>query len=81
MAREDGKRTAAAWAAGIIVGLLWLAMSVACLASSARGYANNRGDWGLAWGLIGVLLGIAGLASLVGTWWHQTRVLRGAREH
>jgi hypothetical protein len=35
---------------------------------------NDRGDWALAWGLVGVLLLAAGLAAMIGTWYHQTRV-------
>ncbi|MGH7475197.1 MAG: hypothetical protein ACRELD_02815 [Longimicrobiales bacterium] len=65
----------AAWVAGIGVGLVWIAMAAASLYSAARGYANHRYDWGLAWGLVGVLLLAAGIAALVGTWWHRTRVL------
>lgn len=64
--------------AGFGIGILWWIMSATCLWSSFRGYANDRYDWGIAWGLVGVLLGAAGTAAMVGTWWHLTRV---ARDH
>jgi hypothetical protein len=51
-------------------------MAATSLWSSARGYLNGRSDWGLAWLLVGILLLAAGIAAMVGTWWHQTRVLR-----
>ncbi len=61
---------------GILVGVLWIAMAIAALVSSARGYANDRTDWGLGWGLVGVLLLAAGIAAIAGTWWHNYRVIR-----
>ena len=61
---------------GLAIGLLWLAMAYITLSSSLRGYANGRSDWGLGWGLVGFFLLAAGLAALVGTWWHNTRVTR-----
>ncbi len=77
MARTSrNERTLAAWIGGILVGVLWIAMAVTCLVSGLRGYANDRGDWGLAWTLIGTLLLVAGSAAIVGTWWHQRHVLR-----
>ncbi len=77
----EKRRTAIAWASGIIVGLLWIAMAATCIVSGLRGYANDRGDWGLAWTMIGTLLLVAGLAAIAGTWWHQRRVLRRASPH
>lgn len=73
---KNDTRTALAWGTGMIVGVLWLAMAFTCLVSAGRAYANARNDWGLAWGLIGSLLLIAGLGAIVGTWWHQRHVLR-----
>ena len=61
---------------GFAIGLLWLAMAYVTLSSSMRGYANGRSDWGLGWGLVGFFLLAAGLAALVGTWWHNARVSR-----
>lgn len=62
--------------AGAVIGVLWIAMAGASLYSSFRGYSNGRADWGLGWGLVGVLLLAAGVAALVGSWWHVNRVAR-----
>ncbi|HSJ06582.1 MAG TPA: hypothetical protein VK936_07765 [Longimicrobiales bacterium] len=59
---------------GFGIGILWWVMAVTALWSSARGYGNERYDWGLAWGLVGTLLFIAGTVAMAGTWWHLTRV-------
>jgi hypothetical protein len=75
LARNDAPQNTTALAAGFGIGLLWLAMAATSLWSSIRGYTNHRLDWGLAWGLVGVLLLAAGIAALVGTWWHLTRVV------
>jgi hypothetical protein len=61
---------------GLIIGVLWLAMAAAVLWTSARGYANHRSDWGLGWAIVGFFLLAAGIAALVGTWWHNFRVTR-----
>jgi hypothetical protein len=59
---------------GFGIGVLWWLMAGTSLFSAARGYGNDRYDWGLVWGLIGLLLLAAGTAAMVGTWWHLTRV-------
>ena len=61
---------------GIVVGVLWLIMAGTSIWSAFRGAANHREDWALAWGLVGGLLTIAGLAAIIGSWWHETRVTR-----
>jgi hypothetical protein len=61
---------------GFLVGVLWVAMALAALVTSARGYAHGRSDWGLGWGIVGTFLLLAGLAALIGTWWHNFRVSR-----
>lgn len=65
--------------AGFGVGIVWIILAGTALWSSARGFSNARHDWGIAYGLVGVLLLAAGLAAMVGTWWHQTRVV--GRDH
>ena len=60
--------------AGFGIGILWWVMAVTCFWSSYRGYDHGRYDWGLIWGLIGLLLAAAGTAAMVGTWWHLSRV-------
>jgi hypothetical protein len=59
---------------GFGIGVLWWLMAGTSLFSAARGYGNDRHDWGLLWGLVGLLLLAAGTAAMVGTWWHLTRV-------
>jgi len=80
MATPSGPQNVAALAAGFGIGIVWVVFAVTALLSAARGYANGRLDWGIGWGLVGVLLLAAGIAAMVGTWWHQTRVMKD-REH
>jgi hypothetical protein len=75
MASQSGPQNVTALAVGFGIGIVWVILAVLCLLSAASGYANDRLDWGLAWGLVGMLLLAAGIAAMVGTWWHQTRVL------
>jgi hypothetical protein len=58
---------------GFGIGILWLLMAGTSIWSAARGFANDRSDWGVTWGLVGILLLAAGTAAMVGTWWHLTR--------
>ena len=61
-----------ALAAGFGIGILWVVMAITSFWSAARGFLNDRTDWGVTWALVGLLLLAAGIASMVGTWWHQT---------
>lgn len=63
-------------ALGALIGVLWLAMATAALVSSVQGLRVDRPDWGLGWGLVGLLLLAAGLSAIIGTWNHQYRVLK-----
>jgi hypothetical protein len=65
--------------AGFGIGIVWIILAGMALWSAMRGFTNDRYDWGIAYGLVGVLLLAAGLAAMIGTWWHQTRVV--GREH
>lgn len=67
-------RNTLALGAGFGIGVLWITMGVFSLLSAARGYRNHRYDWGLTWGLIGLLITAAGAIAMVATWWHLTRV-------
>ncbi|MEX0891984.1 MAG: hypothetical protein WEB88_07420 [Gemmatimonadota bacterium] len=60
-------------AAGFGIGILWLVMAATSLWSAWRGWANQRSDWALAWGLVGLLLAAAGIVAMVGTWRFQMR--------
>ncbi len=77
----DVRPSIIALGAGIIVGVLWLAMAVASLVSAFQGMANGRSDWWLAWFLVGILLGAAGLCAIGATFWHEYKVKPGARAH
>lgn len=61
-------------AIGAIIGALWIAMALASLWSAFQGLQNGRTDWMLGWGLVGILLLIAGTSAVVGTWIHQYRL-------
>ena len=67
-------RNTTALGVGFGIGILWVAMGIVSIASAIRGYSNHRYDWGLAWGLIGLLITAAGMIAMIATWWHQTRV-------
>jgi hypothetical protein len=58
---------------GFGIGILWILMAGTSFWSAARGFANDRSDWWIAWGLIGLLLLGAGVLAIAGTWWHLTR--------
>jgi threonine/homoserine/homoserine lactone efflux protein len=73
-AHHTTPRNPKALAAGFIIGVLWLVMAITSIWSAVRGYLNERYDWALLWGLVGLLLLGAGIAAMVGTWWHQTRI-------
>ncbi|HUH12421.1 MAG TPA: hypothetical protein VMK65_04905 [Longimicrobiales bacterium] len=61
-------------AIGATIGALWIAMALASLWSAFQGLQNGRSDWFLGWGLVGVLLLLAGTSAVVGTWIHQYRL-------
>lgn len=63
-----------AFGAGFGIGILWIIISVRTLISAADGFANQRPDWGVGWGVVGILLLAAGVSAVVGTWWHDRMV-------
>jgi hypothetical protein len=65
-----------AMGAGFGLGAVYIVLSLLALLSAARGLSNDRGDWALGWGLVGVLLLAAGIVAIVGTWWHHNRVVK-----
>ncbi|HEX7119233.1 MAG TPA: hypothetical protein VF212_10620 [Longimicrobiales bacterium] len=66
--------TKLAYAAGLGIGLLWIALAIVTLRSAAQGFIYDRPDWGVGWGLVGILLLAAGAIAVIGTWWHLNRV-------
>lgn len=61
-------------AAGFVVGIIWIAMALAALWQSHWGSSNGRGDWALAWGLVGFLLLAAGVSAIAGALHHRSLV-------
>jgi hypothetical protein len=73
MAHNGDQPNRLALLAGFSIGFLWIAMAIFLLMRSLGGLNNHRPDYGLAWGLAGVLLFAAGVASILGTYWHNLR--------
>ncbi len=73
MAQNGNGPNKLALAAGFGIGLSWIAMALYTLAHAFTGMSDQRPDYGVAWGLAGVLLLAAGAAALIGTWWHVLR--------
>lgn len=78
---ETARPNLIALGAGLAVGVVWLAMALWSLISAFQGLANHRSDWWLAWFLVGILLGAAGLCSIGATLWHQFKVKPSAALH
>jgi hypothetical protein len=55
---------------GFVVGLVWLVFAVGAFRNSMAGWGAQASDLGFWWGVIGVLLTIAAVAALFGTWIH-----------
>jgi hypothetical protein len=73
MAQNGSAPNKLALAVGVGIGISWVAMALYMLVHAFSGISDSRPDYGLAWGLAGVLLLAAGVASLIGTWWHVLR--------
>ncbi len=55
---------------GIVIGLLYLFISFNAFRTSAGGWNAGHSDIGFWWGVIAMLLGIAGIGAMVGSWLH-----------
>jgi predicted MFS family arabinose efflux permease len=73
MAQNGTQPNRLALASGFGIGILWIATALFILYNAIRGFADHRPDYGMSWSLVGVLLLAAGVAALVGTWWHLIR--------
>lgn len=70
-----------ALAAGFGIGVTWIALALWCVLAAVKGFNDSRSDYGAVWAIVGVLLLGAGLAALVGTWWHQFALPRRRDHH
>jgi hypothetical protein len=70
MAQNGRQSNRLALAAGFGIGIVWIASALYVLVYAIRGFSDRRPDYGMAWSLVGVLLLAAGVAAVVGTWWH-----------
>jgi ABC-type multidrug transport system permease subunit len=55
---------------GMGVGVLYLGLAFGALTRANGGWATNYNDIGFWWTVIAVILAIAGIGALVGTWIH-----------
>lgn len=72
--RTDGRTRTIGLLAGLGIGGIWVVLAALALWSAWQGARDGRSDWALGWGLVGGLLMAAGLAAIIGTWWHLFRV-------
>ena len=55
---------------GLFIGVIYILFAFGAFKSSMAGWAQGSADLGFWWIVIGVLLVIAGLGALFGTWIH-----------
>ena len=58
---------------GFSIGGIWVLAALYTIVRALGGFGDSRPDYGVAWITTGVLLLAAGVAAIVGTWWHQLR--------
>ncbi len=56
--------------AGLVIGVIYLLVAMGAFRTSMEGWEAGHADLGFWWIVIGVLLSIAGMGALVGTWIH-----------
>lgn len=55
---------------GLVIGVIYLLIAFGAYKNGMGGWTQGHSDLGFWWTVIGVLLTIAGLGALVGTWIH-----------
>ncbi|MDZ7779416.1 MAG: hypothetical protein U5R14_05665 [Gemmatimonadota bacterium] len=55
---------------GMAVGVVYLGIAFGAYRNSSNGWEAGHADLGFWWAVIGVLLTIASLGALIGTWLH-----------
>ena len=56
--------------AGILIGVFYAALCALALRHSSGSWEVGHSDLGFWWAVIGVLLGVAGMGALIGSWIH-----------
>jgi hypothetical protein len=59
---------------GLIIGVIYILIAFGAYRQGMAGWTAGHGDLGFWWTVIGVLLTIAGLGALLGTWHHAWSV-------
>jgi hypothetical protein len=55
---------------GLVIGVIYVLFAFGAYKNGVDGWAGGHSDLGFWWTVIGVLLTIAGLGALLGTWIH-----------
>ena len=55
---------------GLVIGVIYILFAFGAYKNGMAGWAAGHSDLGFWWTVIGVLLTIAGLGALLGTWIH-----------
>lgn len=55
---------------GMAVGVVYLGIAFGAYRNASSGWAAGHADLGFWWTVIGILLTIAALGALIGTWLH-----------
>jgi hypothetical protein len=73
MAEYEQQQNRLAVIVGFGTGVTWIVAALYTLMRAFGGISNDRYDYGVAWTTAGLLLLAAGVAALIGTWWHHVR--------
>lgn len=55
---------------GLVIGVIYILFAFGAYKNGMAGWSEGHSDLGFWWTVIGVLLTIAGLGALLGTWIH-----------
>ena len=55
---------------GLVIGVIYILFAFGAYKNGMAGWGEGHSDLGFWWTVIGVLLSIAGLGALLGTWIH-----------
>ena len=60
--------------AGLFLGVIYILFAFGAYKTAAAGWTAGRTELGVWWTVVGVLLTLAGVSALVGTWIHAWSV-------